>query len=806
MKSHKSYNKLFFKSVVFIVLLNIISICLFSQDSNKINELKNKLQKAINDSIRIELLIKISSEYGGSNTDTSMIFATEALKLAENNNNKNLLARCYHTIGVTYYYKSDYNEALEYFFKALKINEEFNNKKEIGAVCNNIGNVYWMQQNLDGALDFYFRDFNIAKELGDEESSAKTMGNIGIIYDEKGDSEKALEYYNKGLELSKKIGDKTAVTNAYINIGVVYQGKSKQNESIKYFLKAYDIALKENNKNSLALIYINIGLSYLELKNFEKAEDFLKKSVDVSKEIGSKSYLSYSYSYLSRLFYKKENYKFALDYFSKSVAVKDSIFNEEKSKQMAEMQTQFETDKKQKQIEIQNLKLEQKDLEINKKQFVIYGTSAGFALMILLALIIFKSYRQKKKSNEIILIQNKSLEQANEEITAQRDEIEAQRDVLDVQNNTLEVVNTKITDSINYAKYIQQAVLPSDIVLDNLLKDYFILFKPKDIVSGDFYWATKINEWLIIAVVDCTGHGVPGAFMSMLGISFLNEIVRKNEVNQASQVLNLLRLSIIDALNQTGKNEEQKDGMDMSLVVIKTQAQSSKSQISSSKLQNEEDNQYSVSSEQSADNDTELQSSEMFIEKESKQLSVSINQSEVISMQSTDNEHITSNVKHQTSNFFRAQWAGANNPLWIVRSDETLTGFKTLSEFSEDASANNEQRTTTELASSTKLNHILFELKPDKMPIAIYDNMESFTNNEFMLYEGDIIYLMTDGYEDAIGGPKGKKFLSKNLKQLIIENCQKSMYEQKEILETTIVNWINNEEQIDDITIMGIKF
>ncbi|OFX42046.1 MAG: hypothetical protein A2046_14155 [Bacteroidetes bacterium GWA2_30_7] len=768
MKTPKLYLKYSILNCLSICVLLLLSIIFeaFSQDYSKINEFKAQLKNANNDSLKIESLIKLSGLYAGSNTDTSMQYARKALNMAQSNSNRSLLARCYHTLGVTHYYKSDYNDALEYYFKALKINEELNNQKEIGSVCNNIGNVYWMQDNLDGALEFYFRDLKIAKELGDEVSAAKTIGNIGLIYDNKGDSDKALEYYKNGAILSEKLGDKDGTTNAFINIGNVYQGKKELNEAIKYLLKAYDIALVENNKDALALVFINAGSCYLDMKNFEKAEEFLKKAETYSKEIGSKNYLRYAYRYLSNLYYKKKDYKSSLEYYNQSVLLKDSIFNEEKSKQMAEMQTQFETEKKQKQIEIQKLKLDQKDLEINKKQFVIYGTSAGFILMILLALIIFRSYRQKKKSNEIILSQNKSLEQANEEISTQRDEIEAQRDILNGQNKILEVVNTKITDSINYAKYIQQAVLPSDIILNNNLNDYFILFKPKDIVSGDFYWVTKVNDSIIVAVADCTGHGVPGAFMSMLGISFLNEIVRKNEVNQANQVLNLLRISVIDALSQTGRNEEQKDGMDMSLIAIKTQASSTKFQDS-----NEEEGE-------------KVRQGERENKADNNQSSINNNQS------------------------FNAQWAGANNPLWLIRSSKEMPPFEKVASLGESAVTQSSGLLVKPVVHDTETTNqrfVLQEIKPDKMPIAIYDIMNNFTNHELQLHKDDIIYLMTDGYEDAIGGPKGKKFMSKNLKQLLADNYNLPMYKQKEILESTLVGWIGNEEQLDDVTLMGIR-
>ncbi len=264
------------------------------------------------------------------------------------------------------------------------------------------------------------------------------------------------------------------------------------------------------------------------------------------------------------------------------------------------------------------------------------------------------------------------------------------------QNIKLQEQKEEILDSINYALRIQQAVLPDEELTKKWLGEYFILFRPKDIVSGDFYWATKINDLLIVTVADCTGHGVPGAFMSMLGISFLNEIVRKKEIIQASEVLDHLRESVIDALKQSGAWGEQKDGMDLVLVVINTKT-------------------------------------------------------------------------------LELQFAGANNPLWIVRK----TGNSNKEEFE--------------------------EYKPDKMPVAIYENMKPFTNHIIQLYKDDIIFLASDGYEDQFGGPKYKKFLSKNLKQLLFANSQQPMTIQKDVLEQTLNDWKGNTEQIDDITIMGIK-
>ncbi|MBI4646039.1 MAG: SpoIIE family protein phosphatase, partial [Bacteroidia bacterium] len=320
-------------------------------------------------------------------------------------------------------------------------------------------------------------------------------------------------------------------------------------------------------------------------------------------------------------------------------------------------------------------------------------------------------YRQKKKANVIIADKNQSLEIAfaeistqKEEITVQRDEIEAQRDKLSEQNTLLFEQKKEITDSINYAKRIQQAMLPDLSNLsgfENLTGfDYFVLYRPKDIVSGDFYWATLVNEWLIVTVADCTGHGVPGAFMSMLGVSFLNEIVRKKEVTKASEVLDHLRDSIIEALQQKGQSGEQKDGMDISIIAINT---------------------------------------------------------------------VT----------LEMQFAGAYNPLYIIRRSKNLSGFENLTG--------------------------LEEVKGDKMPVAIFENMKPFTNQTIQLSKGDTIYLTSDGYEDQFGGPKGKKFLAKQLKELFLSIAAQSMDEPKKILETTFDNWKGEHEQIDDVTVVGLK-
>ncbi|OFX34502.1 MAG: hypothetical protein A2X08_10355 [Bacteroidetes bacterium GWA2_32_17] len=351
-------------------------------------------------------------------------------------------------------------------------------------------------------------------------------------------------------------------------------------------------------------------------------------------------------------------------------------------------------------------------------QTLWFKTLIVFCLLIFVILFVKWRERKLKRDKEILKQKvkeqthelsekNEELLQQNEEISTQRDEIEAQRDEITaqcdlviIQKEQIETIHKEISQSIDYATRLQTAILSDIIFLNKYLFESFILYKPKDKVSGDFYWWTVIENQLVITVADCTGHGVPGAFMSMLGTSFLREIVIKEYMTNPAIILKRLRKEIINSLKQRGQIGEQKDGMDMSLITINTET----------------------------------------------------------------NE---------------CQWAGANNPLYIIRSNSDLTTFEKLSN--------------------------LEELKGDKMPISIHERMEPFTNHDLKLEKGDCLYLFSDGYADQFGGPKGKKFMYKQFKELLFTNSQKLMQEQKDILDKTINEWIGNGEQIDDITVLGIK-
>lgn len=285
-------------------------------------------------------------------------------------------------------------------------------------------------------------------------------------------------------------------------------------------------------------------------------------------------------------------------------------------------------------------------------------------------------------------------------------EIEQQRDVVISQKNEIEKINTEITDSIRYAKYIQSSILPKEEQLESFLGDHFILYNPKDIVSGDFYWTSNIDNKTIIAAADCTGHGVPGAFMSMLGTTLLNEIINKEHITDPGDILNRLRREVINSMKQKGERGEQKDGMDIALCTL-------------------------------------------------------------------DSENM------------KLQFAGANNPLYLIRKSNLLS--------------------VGELRCESDGDDCLYEIKGDLMPIGIYDRMEDFTVHEIEIYKGDTIYLFSDGFPDQFGGPDRKKFGYKQFREMLLRYSSATMAEQKIILEKTLDEWMGNNSQIDDILIIGFR-
>jgi len=286
---------------------------------------------------------------------------------------------------------------------------------------------------------------------------------------------------------------------------------------------------------------------YLKQNDINAALTYTNRSLELASAYGLKDQIGDAYLQLSKLHEQLGNQGEAFTYYKNHILYRDSVKNFESIQQMADMRTDFEV--AQKQIEVDLLTRQRKNQKI-----INILAAVAILLIILLAIGLYRRY---------IFIKN-----TNVKIRTQRDEIEEQRDLLETHRDLLVHQKNEIIESINYAQRIQSAMLPPESYFSELLNEHFILYKPRDIVSGDFYWIKQVKQYIVLVVADCTGHGVPGAFMSMLGMSNLNEIVQRRGITQAKDVLNELRIQIKHALRQEGKRDESKDGIDMAICVL----------------------------------------------------------------------------------------------------------------------------------------------------------------------------------------------------------------------------------------------
>jgi len=440
------------------------------------------------------------------------------------------MANTINHIGIVYYIQGDYENALESYQNSLSINELLGDKKGVSYALNNIGQVYRSWEFFDKALEYYLRSLKIDEELEDKLGVSASLNNIGDVYKDKQDFARALEYFDRAVKLQNETGDKSGLASTLINIGDIYERKGNLKDAIIYYKKAMNIREEIGDKTGLAKIFSKIGEVHYNLNDYEKARKYLDLSQKIAEDNNIAHVLVVNLKALSALYRKLGDHRKALEYFEKYHSLDSAMYDKKK---LAELQTRVETEKLNKEKELKELQLMQKLDEISRQRIYIIIAVAGFILILIFLILLLRLYGQKRKANKM-----------------------------------LERQQQEITDSIHYASRIQTALLPPEDYLARHLPEYFILFKPRDIVSGDFYWATEKDNNLVVVAADCTGHGVPGAFMSMLGIAFLNDIIHAGAVDDPAAILNQLREKIIESLRQTGKEGETKDGMDISVCII----------------------------------------------------------------------------------------------------------------------------------------------------------------------------------------------------------------------------------------------
>ncbi len=501
----------------------------FLQEAESI-AIKNNYDKQ-----QIDIYNKVGKRYRHiAEFGQAIMFFQQSLSLATKIEDQKLKTYAIHNMAVAFRRIDDNAQALKLHLKALEWAESVKDTFLIVSSQNGIGNVYISYHDYEQAINYFQKSLKILNNgFSNRLSEAINNNNIGDCWLLLGNADSAKYYLEKSYQINIEIGSSVGQAICKNGLGNVSLHIGDFKEAIEYYNASLAI-----NRESVSPYYIadnlkNLGNAYLQMNNFSLADKSLKEGLTITNEMGSRSQALDILENLSKLYNKNGKPQLALHYINEALAYKDSITKEITNQNVEGMNAIYKSEKQEREIVILKQQTDLNQLLMDRQRAIII---TGLFLLLAGTIIALYVYRQFKLNQRF--------------------------------NKTIEIQHKSITDSIKYAERIQTALLPSFNSITPKVDDYFVLFRPKNVVSGDFYWTSDEGSKTIIATADCTGHGVPGAMMSMLGIAFLNEIVNNKGITEPNLILDILRDRIIKQLHQKEGNESSKDGMDISIYTI----------------------------------------------------------------------------------------------------------------------------------------------------------------------------------------------------------------------------------------------
>lgn len=669
-----------------------------------LDSLKNLLQWAKKqngypaDTLKVRLMLEIGWEILYNDPEKSMKYAVEAENIInrlkkifpDDTNLSRLEINLFSILAANYYIRSDYLKALDNYFVALKIAKKLKNDYAVARITANIGIVYQDMEQFQKAIEYYQQALALARKLNNQLGVSIILGNLGSTYYRMKDYDRSLDYYIDALKIRKELNNPQLIAGTLNNIGLVYLDISKtlqNNETQKernrflklaedYFKQSLIIADSLKDFNQLALVKENLGQLYLEKGEYTKAKKMLEGALAIDTTYDFKEYarqtiesMSTLYDSISKLHLKNDcqlAYALkdkAMKYLMQTFRMKEELLKENNQNDLIkkELKFQYELEKAKQQAEYEKNMAVKKEENKKQKQALIL---LGCFLLISLGFLVF--------------------------INRQKNIILKQKQLVEEQKQVIEIKNKDIRESLQYARKIHRSKMPSIDGLKNFFNDVFLLYRPKFEVGGDFYYFKQYDEWLYLAVGDCTGHGVPGALLSMISVEMIDGLAKKKML--PNEILKEMNNQFHENTNQNS-DRFTSDGLVLGLLAV--------------------------------------------------------------------------NLTNQEIMF-----SGANRPLWIWRND----------------------------------NKMLETVKPDIWDIGGFAPKDTtYSLHKLNAGKGDIFYLFSDGYPDQIGGEKLKKFSLKRFQQLVNEISELPFAKQEEILISAFEEWQGNNEQTDDVIVMGVR-
>ena len=514
---------------------------------------------SVEDTIRADALRQyIYQKHFRSNIDSAIILANEHLAFSKRINNRNTIISSYLINSMVNTRAGNYDKAIGFTFEAL--NDTLCEKEWScqSTFYNVLGNVYTLMNVPKKALVQYKKalNFNI-ENSGDSSTIGFLYSNIGNIYHDINE-DSALYFFNKSLKIQMALEDDFRIAQVNWNIGRAHSQNPKK--AVEFYKKSYVFFKKTNYLNYLATLANNISISYLKLDNVAKASDYAKASLQYADESKSRLELKNAYSINFKIQEIKNNYADALKYYELSIMIKDSLNRQSNIKALHEAEIKYEYEKKNsadsvfyaEEQKIADAKLDVLNAELLSQNRMTNGIIFILFLIVVFAIIIWLRFQKNQKEKDIIQEQKQTMDDAYQDLEIKKVEIEKK--------------NKEIIDSIHYARYIQKALHPNEDEIASFFGSHAIFNLPKDIVGGDFYWFKTFGDIAIAIAADCTGHGVPGGFLTVLG-NLIIETIASNQSMSPNEILSKINQELVLKLNQKNDNSIQ-DGMDLAICVI----------------------------------------------------------------------------------------------------------------------------------------------------------------------------------------------------------------------------------------------
>lgn len=512
------------------------------------DSLYQELKRAQPDTNKVILLNKLCWEYRTSNPAKAYEYSYAAIELAGKLHYDRGLANAWNRLGVVYYRQSNFVEATKALLTAIEYWDKLHDKRGKAKSLSNLGNVFSEQRNNDKALEYYLKAVELMRESGQQNELATFYINIGTIYVEQEKLGQARDFFIEALKISRRTGDLAQQAQLMNNLGATLGRMRRFDEAIDYHKQAIAINEKIPDKAELANCYLNLAVIYYETQKTAEAARCLATAEEFAREVDYKSGLRDIYKVFAKVYEANKQYETALLYQRKYSGLSDSLLSEENSIRVNELDARYQSAQKERELESKQLEIEKQQETERQNTWYLYIALGGIFLLLVLAGVIIAAFVQKQNSSFKLAIQKNEIEKKNIELRRK---------------------NKDILDSITYSKRIQDSMLPDDDLIRSLLPESFVFYKPRDIVSGDFFWMEKWGDTTLVAAADCTGHGVPGALMSMVGNNLLSQATNVYGLDRPGAVLQRVNKGVKATLRQRADSYQLFDGMDIALVAIR---------------------------------------------------------------------------------------------------------------------------------------------------------------------------------------------------------------------------------------------